>query len=280
MPHRRGHPRPASPPRHSGSRDASPRRGGSYDAIGDPPLSVESITLQVPFSFDGALAHRLMRREVNPKEAFTVRDGSGAFFRAALKELGPSGGTALPYERLALSPEPTVELTLACAVLARQRMIFVMQKATELGVGAVAPLLTEHSVQTGGLEHEKAHSWPGQVIRAARQCRRGSLPAVLPPIPLGQFLKSPIVTGADLLLFLDDRSGNVPLDAAAPRRIVLFAGPEGGLSDAERAMLLSGKASPLKLGGRVLRAETAVIAGLVAVHLRWGDLRTGLSEPS
>ena len=264
--------------RQRGRPDIMPRRTGRYDAPGDPPLSVESLTLHVPFKFDGALARRLIRREVNPKEAFTVRDGQNAYFRASLKDLSPSGGTAVPYERLAQSPEPTVEITLACAVLARQRMIFVMQKATELGVAAIAPLLTDYSVPPRGLEHEKAHAWPGQVIRAAKQCRRGSLPAVLTPMPLDKFLDSPIVTGADLKLFLDDRGDGSSIEVPSPRRIVLFIGPEGGFSDAERARLRE-EASPWVLGGRVLRAETAVLAGLVAVHFNWGDFRQPVPAP-
>ncbi|HVO76377.1 MAG TPA: RsmE family RNA methyltransferase [Candidatus Bathyarchaeia archaeon] len=255
--------------------DAQRRRGagrpalGRYDAPGDAPLTVPSLELEVPFVFDGALARRLARREVNPKEAFTVRNDAGVYFRASLKELGADGGEAVPYERMPRSPEPAVEITLACAVLARQRMIFVVQKATELGVSRIVPLLTEYAVPRHGLEHEKAHAWPGQVIRAAKQCRRSSLPELLAPVPLAAFLGSP-AAGADLSLFLDDRSSGTPAPAATPRRIILFVGPEGGFSDAERDVLKS-RAVPWVLGGRVLRAETAVLAGLTAVQLAWGD---------
>ena len=249
-----------------------PRLGRRYDSPGDPALAGGSLALQVPFGFDSALAQRLLQREVNPREAFTICDAQGVFFRASLKDISPAGGTAVPYEQLTRSPEPALEIILACAVLARQRMLFVMQKATELGVSAVVPLLTEYSVPPRGLEHEKAHAWPGQILRAAKQCRRSSLPAVLPPTPLAAFLDTPVVAGADLRLFLDDRSASAPLLTTAPRRIVLFVGPEGGFTDAERALLRT-KASPLVLGGRVLRAETAVLVGLAAVHLKWGDLR-------
>jgi 16S rRNA (uracil1498-N3)-methyltransferase len=247
-------------------------RGGLYNAPGDGPLAFPSLELQVPFAFDGALAQRLVRREVNPKEAFTVRDDTGAYFRASLKELARDGGVALPYERMPRSPESVVEITLACAVLARQRMIFVVQKATELGVSRIVPLLTAYAVPTHGLEHEKAHAWPGQIVRAARQCRRSSLPELLAPMPLDAFLASPVAVG-DLSLFLDDRSRGAPALAGTPRRIVLFVGPEGGFTDAERQMLES-RAFPWVLGGRVLRAETAVLAGLTAVHLAWGDFRS------
>ncbi len=244
---------------------------GRYDAPGDEPLAIASrLTLQEPFRIDRTLAKRLVRREVNPKEAFTIRDESGGYFRASLKECNSDGGLALPYERMGRSPEPAIDITLACAVLARQRMIFVMQKATELGVMRIVPLLTDHSVPPEGLEHERANAWPGQIIRAAKQCRRGSLPEVLPPTPLDSFFVSPAFTGADVRLFLDDPSEPAPAAANPPRRIVLLVGPEGGFSDAERAKL-AGIARPWVLGGRILRAETAVIVGLTAVHMTWGD---------
>lgn len=265
--------------------------GGRYDAAGDGPLVVPSVEIDVPFEFDGPFARRLLKRKVNPKEAFTVSDPSGIYFRAALSELSEDGGVALPYEKMARSPEPVLEITLACAVLARQRMIFVVQKATELGVSRIIPLLTEHSVAEAGLEHEKAHAWPGQVTRAAKQCRRSSLPELAAPISLDCFLAS---QGAevDLSLFLDDRRDEVgtrpsdgrindrgkgtpaePTGANAPMSVILFTGPEGGFTDGERESL-GAKAFPWVLGGRVLRAETAVIVGLTAVQLAWGDFRS------
>jgi 16S rRNA (uracil1498-N3)-methyltransferase len=236
--------------------------------------------LQSPFRIERALVRRLERREINPKEAFTIRDGSDGYFRASLKELNADGGLAVPYERMERSPEPTVDITLACSVLARQRMIFVMQKATELGVTRIVPLLTDHSVPPEGLDHERANSWPAQVIRAAKQCRRGSLPHVLPPAPLDVFLASPELAAADVCVVLDDRTTPASAPAESPRRIVLLVGPEGGFSDAERARLFdpahnrqAAKTQPWILGGRILRAETAVIVGLTAVQMNWGDFR-------
>jgi 16S rRNA (uracil1498-N3)-methyltransferase len=248
-----------------------PVPAGRYDAPGDEPIAIAScLTLQEPFRIERAWVKRLERREVNPKEAFTICDGSGSYFRASLKELSADGGLAVPYERMERSPEPSVDITLACSVLARQRMIFIMQKATELGVMRIVPLLTDHSVPPDGLEHERANAWPAQVIRAAKQCRRGSLPEVLPPTTLDLFLVSPAFTAADVCVVLDDRSAPAPTPADPPRRIVLLVGPEGGFSDAERSRL-EGKACPWVLGGRILRAETAVIVGLTAVQMTWGD---------
>ena len=250
---------------------------GRSDAPGDEPLAVASaLTLNEPFRFDRGLAKRMRMREINAKEAFTVRDASGAYFRASLAAYDEKGGQAVAYERMSRSPEPTVDLTLACAVLARQRMHPVVQKATELGVRRIVPLLTQHSVPPDAVAHEQAHAWPGHVARAARQCRRSSLPHLLAPTPLDAFLASPLLAATDLRLFLDDRSDPVPdpssTPATPPRRIVLLVGPEGGFSDAERQRLAA-RARPWVLGGRVLRAETAVVVGLTAVHTTWGDFR-------
>lgn len=244
---------------------------GRYDSPGDEAMAIEAvIVLQEPFRVDRGLVKRLERRDVNVKEAFTVRDGSGSYYRASLREMDVDGGVALPYELMERSPEPVLEITLACAVLGRQRMIFVMQKATELGVVRVVPLLTDHSVQADGLEHERANGWPGQIVRAAKQCRRGSLPEVSLPMTLDAFLESPAYVEADARVMLDDRSEPSEDPATPPKRVVLFVGPEGGFSDGERARLV-GKAQAWILGGRILRAETAVIVGLTAVQMIWGD---------
>jgi 16S rRNA (uracil1498-N3)-methyltransferase len=248
--------------------------GGRYAAPGDEPLAIAvALTLDEPFRFDRGLAKRLRMREVNATEAFTLRDRSGAYFRASVQAYDAKGGVAVAYERMNRSPEPVVDLTLACAILARQRMQWVVQKATELGVRRIVPVLTDHSVRSDAVEHEQAHAWAGHIARAAKQCRRSSLPHLLAPATLDGFLASPLFATTDLRLFLDDRSEPpTPTLAEAPRRIVLFVGPEGGFSDAERQRLAA-HVRPFVLGGRVLRAETAVLAGLTAVHVTWGDFR-------
>lgn len=254
-------------------RQSPAETAGRYDAAGDEQLAFPApLTLDTPFRFDRGLAKRLRMREVNVTEAFTLRDASGAYFRASVKEYDAKGGLAVAYERMGRSPEPTIDLTLACAVLARQRMHTVVQKATELGVRRIVPLLTDHSVPSGAIEHEQAHAWAGHVARAAKQCRRSSLPHLLAPAALDAFLASPLLATTDLRLFLDDRSEPSPARVEPPRRIILFVGPEGGFSDAERE-LLTAHATPWVLGGRVLRAETAVLVGLTAAHMTWGDFR-------
>lgn len=244
-----------------------------FAAPGDEPLSIPSpLTLNEPFTFDRGLAKRLRMREINRKEAFTLRDVNGTFFRASLKEYNTHGGRAIAYERMSRSPESSIDLTLACAILARHRMHLVVQKATELGVRRIVPLLTAHSIPADAIEQEQAHAWPVHIARAARQCRRSSLPHLLAPTTLDTFLTSPLLAATDLRLFLDDRTDATALPPATPKRIILFVGPEGGFSDAERAALAT-HAHAWMLGGRVLRAETAVLVALTAAQMTWGDFR-------
>ena len=243
--------------------------------------------LRAPLRCSGALAvgqtlrldaeqlRQLRFRQLNAKEAFTLIDGGGHFFRASLTTLLPSHAEALVYEAVSGSPESPVHITLLCAVLARQRMLAVIQKATELGAMCVQPVLSEYSVQAHGLEHEKAHAWPAQALRAARQCRRASIPEVCPAIALAAALEQDSFRLAERQFYLDDRSASdsgLGGEPAKPTRLAFVVGPEGGFSDAERALLRARGASALQLGGRVLRAETAVLVGLTLLQYVYGDL--------
>jgi 16S rRNA (uracil1498-N3)-methyltransferase len=243
-----------------------------------------SLELLAPIRYDGTLAvdatielgelpqRQLAFREVNVKEAFTIVDREGAFFRASLK----APGRAVVYERMASSTESPARVTLVCAVLSRQRMITVVQKATELGCVRIVPVLSEHAVEPRELDKEKPWAWPGQALRASKQCRRASVPEVLPPTLFEAALAAPYFRDARARFTLDDRAsrGRDPFADAPPSGdYVLAVGPEGGWSDGERARLEGAGATALVLGARVLRAETAVYAGLAILQHRLGDLR-------
>lgn len=235
----------------------------------------ESLAPGQRVSLSAAHVRGLRFREIQPKEAFTLVDGDGRFFRASLITLNEGEGEAQVYEAMAHSPESPASITLFCAVLARQRMLFVIQKATELGVMSVVPVVTERSVQWGGLAHEKAHAWPGQAIKASRQCRRASVPEVRGAISLAAALDDASFATASRRYYLDDLSGErMPFaerPATAVTELALAVGPEGGWSDVERTLLDNRGASPLRFGGRVLRAETAVLVGIASLQQAFGD---------
>ena len=233
------------------------------------------LALQQTVTLDATTTAGLHFRKVNPKEAFTLADADGRYFRASLVALEPSRATALVYEAMPDAPESPARVTLVCAVLQRQRMLWVAQKAAELGVARIQPVYTLKSVGPDGLAHEKAHAWPGQALKGARQCRRGSVPEVLAPVTLDAALASEAWRTATRRIFMDDRSAQNAADVLTPHHdadVMLVVGPEGGFAHVERDRLVTAGAVALRLGGRVLRAETAVAAGLVVVQHRLGDL--------
>jgi 16S rRNA (uracil1498-N3)-methyltransferase len=232
------------------------------------------ITVDRRIQLDQREAEALRFRQVNVSEAFTIQAPDGKFFRASLQSIGDKGGEALVYEEMLRSPETPLALTLICAVLSRQRMLLVIPKATELGVMRIQPVITAHSVQAEGLAHEKAHAWQNAAIRAARQCRRSSVPEVCATTTLAEALDAEPWQTARAHYYLDDRateSAKPPI--RGPKAACLAVGPEGGWSDEERTLLREFNAAPLAIGGRVLRAETAAITGVFLFQHLLGDLQ-------
>ena len=242
------------------------------------PIRVaKKLEVGTEINLDAGATKSLHFRELNEKEAFTLCDVEGSYFRASVLSLSPERALAAIYERMPSSPESDARITLVCAVLARQRMLMVAQKATELGVARIIPVFSAHSVGPDGLAHEKAHAWPGQTLRAARQCRRASIPEMRNSMPLERVFEDAAWKDAAFRYALDDRATveaeQWPVrDPQKTIEVVFAVGPEGGWSDAERALLERNGAHPLRLGGRVLRAETAVLVGLTVLQYALGDL--------
>ncbi|HEX7669547.1 MAG TPA: RsmE family RNA methyltransferase [Polyangiaceae bacterium] len=253
----------------------------SRTELGSPhgPLRHESVlALGETFTLHAGLLRSLAFREVNVREAFTIVDASGVFFRASFQATDGKTGSALAYERMSRSTESPARITLVCAVLGRQKMLVVVQKATELGAVRIVPVFSDHSVPPAALEKEKPWAWGGQALRASRQCRRASVPEVRETMALPEALAAGFWKEAAARFFLDDElrdgeSGSViQTRVIEPSSYVLAVGPEGGWSARERDLLRARGAAPLWLGSRILRAETAVFAGLSVLQHRLGDL--------
>lgn len=165
-------------------------------------------------------------------------------------------------------------ITLCQAVLKGEKMDAVVQKATELGVHTLAPLFAQRSVPRweGKQAVERAARWQRIADAAAEQCERSLPMQVLTPATFAATLaQAPAVK-----LLLHEREG-VSLHALAAQHpglaeVALFLGPEGGWTEGEVDALRAAGATPLHLGGRILRAETATLAAVTLVQYLWGDL--------
>jgi 16S rRNA (uracil1498-N3)-methyltransferase len=171
--------------------------------------------------------------------------------------------------RHALANESPLRITLAQAIARGEKMDWVLQKATELGVEAVVPLLTERTevkLDAERSEKRSAH-WRGVVIAACEQCGRARVPAIAAPVTLRDWLAGRATPG----WFLDPDAERGLRDPE-PGELTLVVGPEGGLGDRDLASLRAAGFRGLRLGPRILRTETAGVAVLAALQALHGDL--------
>lgn len=167
--------------------------------------------------------------------------------------------------------ESPLAIHLGIAISRGDRMDWVIQKATELGVKSLSPLLSERTEVKlkGDRADKKRNHWQQIVIAACEQCGRNQLPEIMPVQNLPQWLE---ITQADRKFVLHHRALAEAGAQATPASIALLIGPEGGLSDGEIELAEEGGYQSLRLGPRVMRTETAPLAAMSILQARWGDM--------
>ncbi len=197
-------------------------------------------------------------------------NGSGGQYRAVLEAVERRRAVVRVGVFEPREVESALTITLAQGVSRGERMDYTVQKAVELGVSAIQPLLTERSVaslQGVRLDKRLAH-WQGVVIGACEQSGRNRPPPLLEPLSLPDWLAE-----APTGLVLDPGAETGLLDLDRPTgRVTLLVGPEGGLSETELQQARRAGLRGVRLGPRVMRTETAGMAALAALQLLWGDL--------
>lgn len=216
---------------------------------------------------------RVLRLRVGA--ALVLFDGSGGEYQGSIDKAHGGEVIVAVGARADTERESPLSVTLAQGVSRGERMDLVVQKATELGVSHLVPLLTERSVVrlTAQQSDRKVNHWRAIVIAACEQCGRNRLPSVAAPVALRQLLKGEgrAVPGTRLLL---SPGGTATLDRV-PRPdggVIVLVGPEGGLTDEEEQAAIAAGFTALRLGPRVLRTETAAIAALTLLQRQFGDL--------
>nr|CRH05314.1 Conserved protein of unknown function [Candidatus Magnetococcus massalia] len=169
------------------------------------------------------------------------------------------------FEQLHMSPEPPGPRMLVQAMPNRERLLWVIEKAVELGATAVQPVMSERSYHGDQAPaQDKRGAWQRIVAKAARQCRRAVLPYIYPPCGLEEVVIQGVKKAHRQWVL--DISGEPPpwgvVSKGIEQGIVLYVGPEGGWSEGERRLFATHHVQPLQIGPRILRTETAAIAGL------------------
>ena len=196
-----------------------------------------------------------------------VFDGESGEWLAQVAEAGKKR-MALSVRHRTCEPETIPDVWLAFAPVKRNQTDWLVEKATELGVARLVPVITRRTI----VERVKLERLEAIAIEAAEQCGRTRLPQVSEPLPLAHFLKCR--DAARTLYFADEAGGEPAAGAFAPGPAAILTGPEGGFTDDERSLVRSApNALPVSLGPRILRAETAALAALTAYMALAGDWR-------
>ena len=213
---------------------------------------------------------------MQPGDALTLFNGRGdgqpgseGEFAATVERMGRSDVEVMVGAYTATAREASRAVHLAVGMPANERMDWLIEKAAELGVASIQPLMSERSVLRikGERADKKLAHWRGIAIAACEQCGRSRVPLIHDVANLSDWLKSAgqgvADSGARLLLSL--QGGTRPLAeavAAGSGDLTFLSGPEGGLSPAEEAAAIASGFAPVTLGPRILRAETAPLACL------------------
>lgn len=217
-------------------------------------------------------SHHLCRvLRMGDGDAVQVFDGKGARHAGVIAQADPRRCRILVGEAQPALPESPLRLTLAQCVSAGEKMDWTIEKAVELGVSAIVPLLSQRSVVRldPGRAQRRTEHWNRLIIAACMQCGRDRAPTLSEPMPLTDWLASR--SGFGLVLDPDSRQpiGSMAVPAGG---VDLLVGPESGLSPQEVAAATAAGMTRASLGPRVLRTETAGLAAIAILQSRHGDL--------
>ncbi len=218
---------------------------------------------------DGAQANYLghvMRLGIGAE--LLLFDGASGEWLARISETAKKR-MMLTVERRTREPEAIPDIWLAFAPVKRAQTDWLVEKATELGVARLIPVMTQRTVA----ERVKLGRLEAIAIEAAEQCGRTRLPEIVQPVGLKPFLHER--DEARRLYFADEAGGAEAAKSFAPGPALILIGPEGGFTDEERSLIRAAPNSiAISLGPRILRAETAALAALAAFMAVGGDWRT------
>jgi 16S rRNA (uracil1498-N3)-methyltransferase len=236
-----------------------------------PELPDEGAGVTLP---DGASRHVVKVLRMGTGDALRLFDGRGREHDATIVEAAGRRARVTLLAAREPAAESPLKVSLLQAVGRGERMDLVVQKATELGVRSIVPVLSNRSmVKLEGERADRRRShWESVAAGACEQCGRAFLPEIAAPCTLETALGQ---TPADWTRLTPDPAAEQPMAALDPPGIGLavLIGPEGGLDDGERSLAEAAGFQPVRLGPRVLRTETAAIAGLALAQGLWGDLR-------
>jgi 16S rRNA (uracil1498-N3)-methyltransferase len=209
-------------------------------------------------------------------DEIVVFDGSGEEYEGRIVKEGPASVVIKVETLVSSQKESPLEITLAQSLLKGEKMDYLVQKATELGVGKIIPFFSSRSVPLleRSKKWERHRRWERIAIEASKQCGRGFVPKIERPCDYSEMLS--LASLESLRLILCEREGRrlkeVLKKSKDQRRIFFVVGPEGGMSQEEIEKSKEVGFVPVLMGERILRAETASLCLLSILQYEWGDI--------
>jgi 16S rRNA (uracil1498-N3)-methyltransferase len=229
----------------------------------------------------GAAANHIARvLRLRTGDALTLFNGSGAEYGASIEEFRKDSVLVTVTDERQVERESPLMLTLAQGISRGERMDWILQKATELGVSRIVPVFTERSVVRLDAKQaqRKLQHWRGIAIAACEQCGRNRVPDLTLPVDIHEFLagarESQAGTAAPPMHLLLSPTAELGIGdfAHTATSVTVLIGPEGGLTEVEQESAIRAGFTPVRMGPRILRTETAAIAALTVLQQEFGDL--------
>jgi 16S rRNA (uracil1498-N3)-methyltransferase len=221
----------------------------------------------LPLTLPPDVSRHVQVLRLQPGSALVLFDGNGGEWRARVEQIGRRDVSVSLIEHVQVDRELPFAVELALGMPANDRMDSLVEKATELGATAIQPLMCERSVLRldGERALKKVAHWQAVAIAASEQSGRTRVPKVWPVRSLAEWLLGTAASADTERLVLSLRSDAVGGAFRHPsRRVTVLSGPEGGLSEVEESAARVAGFTPMSLGPRVLRADTAPLAALAS----------------
>ncbi|MDH5298035.1 MAG: 16S rRNA (uracil(1498)-N(3))-methyltransferase [Desulfobulbaceae bacterium] len=235
------------------------------------PAAVTATTARLT----GTEAHHLAEvLRLGPGTVVDLFDGCGTVYRARVERVirGEVETTILASAR---QSDGRPSLSMGVALLTGKKMDLVIQKATELGVDAIHPYIARHCTVKERNEN-KEERWQRIILEACKQCNRPAPPECTPAADFTSILEAPPPSAIKIIFWEREHARTLadllPTGTMVPAAVFALCGPEGGFSVEEIDQAVSAGFTPVTLGDRILRAETAVIAGAAILQYLLGNL--------
>jgi 16S rRNA (uracil1498-N3)-methyltransferase len=234
-----------------------------------PPLNADT-----RFELPQAAAHhasRVLRLRVN--DEVRIFDGAGNEFHGQISEIEGKRVVLGKLQNCTVNSESPLNVVLAQALSSNEKMDWVIQKATELGVTEIQPVQTRRSMTklAGERAEKRTQHWHGIIIAACEQCGRNMLPKVHAPLEFGTWITALGNAPGSKFILLPEAAATLRDQPEPQGKTTLLIGPEGGFSADEIQAARQTGFVAVRLGARVLRTETAAVAGIAALQTLWGD---------